>query len=122
MRNPLPKNRLVLLTLAGATLTAAVAVGLAAPAFGIGVSGEDVTNAGPSSSGTAGGAAPTPNDSFTPAVQTQNYSEHEEHEGEEHEGGEYEGGEHEGGEGEYEGGEHEDYASGGAAARAPPSG
>lgn len=97
MRLPVPKNSLVALTLAGALLTAVVAVALTAPgAFG-------VTQTGPSEPNTDGNAlatdAPQPNESFTPAVQTQasgeHEEEHEESEGDEDSDDEYEDEEHE---------------------------
>lgn len=98
MRLPVPRNRLVAVTLLGAVVTAVLAATLAAPGFGLGTdqpgSGTDAVTAD----------APTPNANFTPAVQSQSggsaFDEEDEHEGEfaEHERAEHE---------EYEG-EHED--------------
>jgi len=97
MRIPVPNNRLVAFTLAGALLTTVVAGGLAFPGLGFGQS------AGPASDDTAGpqqvaADAPTPNQDFTPAVRTQSGYDEEHEEYEEHEEDE----EHD----EYE--EHED--------------
>jgi hypothetical protein len=91
MRLPLPRNRLVQLTLVGALLTTVVATGLLAPgvfAFtsDAAVDGTTDTALGPD--------APTPNDQFTPATSggdeygEEGYEEEyedEEHEDEEHE-------------------------------------
>lgn len=61
MRTPLPRNRLVQLTLVGALLTTLVAGGLLAPGLGTTQSdtADSTTNLGPD--------APTPNENFTPA-------------------------------------------------------
>ncbi|WP_254761538.1 hypothetical protein [Natrinema marinum] len=93
MRAPLPTNRLVSLTLAGAVLTAVVALALAAP--GLGLVGDAPTD-GPTSTPLASDA-PTPNADFTPAVDTQGgeyedeYEDHEEddYEEDEHDEDEY---------------------------------
>ncbi|ELY67428.1 hypothetical protein [Natrinema versiforme] len=89
MRLPLPTNRLVAFTLAGAVLTGVVALALAAPGLGFGLD-----SPADDESPTVASDAPTPNEDFTPAVGTQG-GEHEDDEDDEHE--EYE---------EYE--EHED--------------
>jgi len=94
MRIPVPTNRLVSLTLAGAVLTSFVALSLAAPGLGLGV--DPLTN---DENPTVASDAPTPNEDFTPAVGTQGGGEHEDDEYEEHE--EYEEEEYE----EYEEGE-----------------
>lgn len=85
MRLPIPKNRLVALTLVGALLTTVVAAGLAVPGA---LSGDDAQTA--QNAAGLSDDAPTPNENFTPAVSTSNgggYEEHEEgeHEEEEHE-------------------------------------
>lgn len=89
MRIPVPNNKLVAFTLAGALLTAVVAGGLALPGIGLGQVGEQSDSPGPSASNAsqqAASDAPTPNQDFTPAVQTQSGYEDEEHEEyEEHE-------------------------------------
>lgn len=101
MRLPLPQNRLVALTLAGALLTTVVAAGLTAP----GLFGADGNGIASSESGDVVlQDAPTPNENFTPAVQTQSGGEHEE-EWEEHEGDDDDSDEHED---ESEEEEHED--------------
>ncbi|WP_254532836.1 hypothetical protein [Natrinema gelatinilyticum] len=92
MRIPVPTNRLVSLTLAGAVLTSFVALSLAAPGLGLGV--DPLTN---DENPTVASDAPTPNGDFTPAVGTQGGGEHEDDEYEEHD--EYEEEEYE----EYEG-------------------
>ncbi|MFB6243571.1 MAG: hypothetical protein ABEH80_05690 [Halobaculum sp.] len=79
-------------TLVGALLTAAVAITLGAPidlldpqtgqASGLSSTGDDTAR--------TGSAVPTPNQSFTPAVQTDSAYEDEEYEDEEDEEGEYE--------------------------------
>lgn len=83
MRVPVPKNRLVAFTLAGAVLTAVVAGGLAFPIPGVTQSGGPGDGSGdPASAETpqAVADAPTPNGEFTPAVQTRSGHEREEHE------------------------------------------
>jgi len=85
MRIPVPTNRLVSLTLAGAVLTGVVALALAAPGLGLGV--DSLTD---DENPTAASDAPTPNEDFTPAVGTQGDGEHEDDEYEEHEDDEYE--------------------------------
>ena len=96
MQIPVPQNRLVEFTLAGALLTAVVAGALAMPG-GLAQAGEQSDTPGTSASDSpqrAAGDAPTPNQDFTPAVQSQSSNEdeeyeaedeHEEHEDEEHE-------------------------------------
>lgn len=71
MRLPIPRNRLVALTLAGALLTAIVAVGLALPGLVAGDHGETNDAAPGAGSNAVTEGAPTPNGSFTPAVATQ---------------------------------------------------
>mgnify|MGYP007039258104 CR=1 FL=1 len=84
MRVPVPNNRLVAFTLAGALLTALVAGALAVP---LGPASEqETTTANANGSSQLAADAPTPNQDFTPTVQTQSgYSEHEEAEEDEHE-------------------------------------
>jgi hypothetical protein len=79
MQVPVPNNRLVVFTLAGAVLTALVAGALAAPTQPDGRPDRPesmTTDAAPQ----VAGDAPTPNQEFTPAVQTQSGYEDEEHE------------------------------------------
>jgi hypothetical protein len=86
MQLPLSQNRLVALALAGVVLTGGVTALLAAPGvFGAELGGDDGGGAGP----TAADAPPAANDSFTPAVQTQDgdyeddeYEAYEDHESE----------------------------------------
>lgn len=87
MRSPIPKNRLVSLTLVGALLVAAVSMSLAFP----GVLPGQTDNNG-EKVGSLPSDAPTPNPNFTPAVQQSSGEDHEEHEGyeDEHEEGEHE--------------------------------
>jgi len=83
MRIPVPNNRLVALTLAGALLTAIVAGALAVPIDGLTQSGGQVDQSGSTDSDAprqVASDAPTPNQDFTPAVQTQSGYEGEEHE------------------------------------------
>ncbi|WP_434529931.1 hypothetical protein ACODNH_00420 (plasmid) [Haloarcula sp. NS06] len=90
MRLPVPNNRLVAFTLVGALLTTLVAGGLAFPGLGLGQLADPVSDDinGPQQ---VGADAPTPNQDFTPAVQTQSgYDEDHEEEYEEHEDEEYE--------------------------------
>ena len=99
MRIPVPTNRLVSLTLAGAVLTGVVALALAAP--GLGLVDSTMTDDG---SPAVASDAPTPNEDFTPAVQSGgDGGEHEDYE-EEYEEHEEEYEEHE----EYEAEEYED--------------
>lgn len=70
MRIPVPTNRLVAFTLAGALLTTVVAAGLAFPGFGLGQPAEPSSDQ-PADSQQVAADAPTPNQGFTPAVQTQ---------------------------------------------------
>lgn len=101
MRIPVPTNRLVAFTLAGALLTMIVAAGLAVPGFGPAAqSTGDTSSTAPD--------APQPNENFTPDVQTGAEYEDEDYEEEEHE--EYEGGDDEYEEHEEE--EHEEYEDG----------
>ncbi|AZH24621.1 hypothetical protein [Haloplanus aerogenes] len=88
MRSPLPTNRLVAFALAGALVTAVVAVGLAVPGIGLASLSDD--DATPPTDGSASVAAdaPTPNPNFTPAVQTQSGYEEEAHEEHERDDGE----------------------------------
>lgn len=82
MRVPVPNNKLVAFALAGALLTAIVAGALAMPGIGLTQSGEQDpagTTASDASQQLAADA-PTPNQDFTPAVQTQSGYEDEEHE------------------------------------------
>lgn len=104
MRLPIPKNEIVAFTLAGALLTAVIAGGLAFPIPGVTAPGDTAGDSGTQSTDAPQSAAdvPTPNQDFTPAVQTQtgyeDEGEHEEYEDddedEEHEDDEDEG-EHE---------------------------
>lgn len=83
MRIPVPNNKLVAFTLAGALLTAIVAGALAVPIDGLTQSGGQADQAGSTASDIpqqAAADAPTPNQDFTPAVQTQAGYEDEEHE------------------------------------------
>ena len=81
MRLPIPKNKLVAFTLAGALLTAVVAGGLAFPIPGVTEPGNTAGDSGTQSTDAPQSAAdaPTPNQDFTPAVQTQTGYEGEEH-------------------------------------------
>ncbi|MDQ2074903.1 hypothetical protein RBH20_20480 [Haloarcula sp. H-GB4] len=109
MRVPVPKNTLVAFTLVGALLTAGVAGALAIPGGGLAQVGEQDDSPGSTASDAAQQAAsdaPTPNQEFTPAVQTQSGYEDEEHE-EYEEDDEDEEDENEDDEEEYEE-EHED--------------
>jgi|AntDeeMetageno51_2_1112566.scaffolds.fasta_scaffold00051_29 hypothetical protein len=102
MRIPVPTNRLVAFTLAGALLTMVVAAGLAVPGLGPGPaespSDTSRTDLAPD--------APQPNENFTPDVQTGSEYEDEEYEEEEYE--EYEDDDDEYEE-EYEGHEDREY-------------
>lgn len=83
MRVPVPRNKLVALTLAGALLTAVVAGALALPDWGLAQAGEQPDSPGTTASDAprqAAADAPTPNQDFTPAVQTQSGYGDEEHE------------------------------------------
>ncbi|MDQ2074529.1 hypothetical protein RBH20_18535 [Haloarcula sp. H-GB4] len=83
MRIPVPNNKLVAFTLASALLTAIVAGGLAMPGVGFGQTGGQSDSSGTSASDASQQVAadtPTPNQEFTPAVQTQSGYEEEEHE------------------------------------------
>ena len=123
MRTPVPTNKLVAFTLAGALLTAVVAGALAVPG-GLGQAGgsDGSTLTSANVSDQLGADAPEPNQEFTPSVETQSpYGEHDEeyeeheYEEEEYEQEEYDDEEHEyedeghesGGEEEYE--DEEDY-------------
>jgi len=109
MRVPVPKNKLVAFTLVGALLTAGVAGALALPGGGLAQAGEQPNSPdtpASESSQQVTADAPTPNQEFTPAVQTQSGYEDEEHE-EYEEGDEDEDDENEDDEEEYEE-EHED--------------
>jgi hypothetical protein len=83
MRMPVPTNKLVAFTLIGALLTTVVAGALAAPGGGIagfadGTNGTDVGEG--TGSQVTSADAPTPNENFTPEVQTSSAYEEEEHE------------------------------------------
>ncbi|WP_256290881.1 hypothetical protein [Halobellus inordinatus] len=83
MRVPVPKNKLVAFTLVGALLTAGVAGALALPGGGLTQAGEQTDSPGSTVSDASqqvAADAPTPNQEFTPAVQTQSGYEDEEHE------------------------------------------
>ncbi|AGN02850.1 hypothetical protein L593_14555 [Salinarchaeum sp. Harcht-Bsk1] len=104
MRVPVPKNKLVAFTLIGALLTAGVAGALALPGGGLAQAGEQPDSPGSTASEAsqqAASDAPTPNQDFTPAVQTQSGYEEEEHE-------EYEEDDEEEYEEEHEDEEHEE--------------
>ncbi|RXK48665.1 hypothetical protein [Halorientalis pallida] len=93
MRLPIPTNRLVAFTLAGALLTAVLAVALGAPVGGIASPDDPTTGDSTPANAQTTGDAPAPNENFTPAVQTgsghdEEREEYEEHEEEEHEDGE----------------------------------
>lgn len=98
MRLPLPRNRLVQLTLVGALLTTAIAAGVVVPGVFTNPTASDST----STQTNPGPDAPTPNDQFTPATSGGDGGEYEDEEY----GEEYEDEEHE--EEEYEDEEHED--------------
>lgn len=90
MRNPIPRNRLVVLTLLGAVLTGVVAVGLAVPGLGLQQTDPGTVDAG--AQATLPSDAPTPNENFTPAVQqTGGGGEHEEEEHEDEHEDEHDG-------------------------------
>jgi len=77
MRLPVPRNRLVALTILGMVLTAGLGVALASPSLVLGEDPDPATDASP----TLGPDAPTPNPDFTPAAQSTGYDgEHEEYE------------------------------------------
>ena len=82
VRLPIPNDRLVALTIAGALATMVVAGALAVPGA---VDGQDgaVTGGGQQTAADA----PTPNQQFTPAVQTESGGDYD---GEEYENEEYE--------------------------------
>jgi len=89
MRIPVPENKLVAFTLAGALLTAIIAGALAVPIDGFTQSGGQADQSGSTATDApqqVAADAPTPNQDFTPAVQKQSghEEEHEEYE-EEHE-------------------------------------
>ena len=108
MRVPVPTNRLVAFTLAGALLTAVVAGGLAFPGLIPGVSTDspgDATSADTDVTQRLAADAPEPNQDFTPDVQTQSSSEEHEEEEYEDEHDEEEHEEH----GDDEREEHEEY-------------
>jgi len=94
MRIPVPRNRLVALTVLGMVLTGGLGLALASPSL---LPGDDGPPAQPNASSASLGAdAPTPNPDFTPAVQSQpaggdDHEEYEDHEygEEEHEEDEY---------------------------------
>jgi len=83
MRIPVPNNKLVAFTLAGALLTAIIAGALAVPIDGPTQSGGQADQAGSTASDGSeqvAADAPTPNQDFTPTVQKQSGYEEEEHE------------------------------------------
>ena len=84
MRVPVPNNKLVAFTLAGALLTTVVAGALALPG-GLGLADEEPETSASDAPQQVAADAPTPNQDFTPAVQTQSGYEDEEHEGYEEE-------------------------------------
>lgn len=91
MQIPVPNNKLVAFTLAGALLTAIVAGALAVPGGDISQGGEQADSGGTTASNASqqvGPDAPAPNQDFTPEVQDQSDYEEDEYEEEyeEHEG------------------------------------
>jgi len=93
VRIPIPNNKLVAFTLVGALLTAGVAGLLAMPGGGLAQSGEQTDSASTAPSDASqqvADDAPTPNQNFTPAVQTQSGYEDEEDEEYEEDEKEYE--------------------------------
>jgi hypothetical protein len=90
MRLPIPTNRLVAFTLAGAFLTAMLALALGAPVGGLASPDDPTTGDSTPTNAQPSGDAPTPNQNFTPAVQTQSGDEEEHEEYEEHEEAEHE--------------------------------
>ena len=88
MNVPVPRNRLVALTLFGVVFTGLVSVTLAAPNL---LPGDDGPDSGQGQSDALASDAPTPNENFTPAVQSQggddgeDEEEHEEYEDEDDE-------------------------------------
>lgn len=96
MRIPIPKNRLVAFTLIGALLTTVVAGGLAFPGLGLVDDQSSETSADAPTSQQVAADAPTPNEDFTPAVQSssgeyeEEHDEYEEENEDEEEHGEYE--------------------------------
>lgn len=89
MHVPVPKNRLVALTLVGALLTMLVAGGLAFPDLGLVEDQSSNTLSDAPASQQAAGDVPTPNQNFTPAVQSSGGEYEEEHEDEYGEDEEY---------------------------------
>jgi len=82
MRVPVPNNELVAFTLVGALLTTVVAGALALSGGGLALAGEQPDSPGTTASDASqmvAADAPTPNQDFTPAVQTQSGYEDEEH-------------------------------------------
>jgi hypothetical protein len=85
MKNPIPTNRLVAFTLAGAILTAAVAAGLAFPGLGFTLPTDTVNSAAEQDIASIDQVAedtPEVNQDFTPDVKTESAYEEEEHEDE----------------------------------------
>ncbi|MFB6161715.1 MAG: hypothetical protein ABEJ61_11170 [Haloferacaceae archaeon] len=83
MRIPVPNDRLVEFTLAGALLTAVVAGALAVPGGGLARSGDRADPTGTTASDASqrlADDAPTPSRNFTPAVRTQSGGGGGEHE------------------------------------------
>lgn len=100
VRIPVPNNKLVAFTLAGALLTAIIAGALAVPIDGLTQSGGQAGQSELTDSDTpqqVAAGVPTPDPNFTPAVQTQSGYEEDEHEEleDEHEEDEEEDDEHE---------------------------
>lgn len=80
MNVPVPTNTIVALTLVGALLTGLVAGLLVVPIGGVfenGGNGETPVDSGANVSAQLSADAPTPNQGFTPAVQTQSRYEEE---------------------------------------------
>jgi hypothetical protein len=83
MQIPVPNNKLVAFTLAGAILTTIVAGALAIPSGGLAQGGEQVDSGGTAASNASqqvGPDAPEPNQDFTPEVQDQSGYEGDEYE------------------------------------------
>jgi hypothetical protein len=69
MRLPVPRNRLVALTILGMVLTAGLGVALASPSLVLGENPDPTTDASPA----LGPDAPSPNHDFRPAAQSTGY-------------------------------------------------
>ncbi|MHB9287071.1 hypothetical protein ACKVMT_08530 [Halobacteriales archaeon Cl-PHB] len=83
MRIPVPRNRLIALTLLGIALTGALTLVLASPSILADDGDHESEGTAGQASVEATGDVPTPNPNFTPDVQQQ--SAYEEHEDDEHE-------------------------------------